>query len=121
MMPMSCQSDLRSALDGLCRVDAAHAPVHRCFVIGGATLYAESLAIPPTPSGTFVDRVLITRILSPAFDDCDVFMPAFEEAGNTWTRAAHGELRDWLGFEVPEGMQEEKGVRYEFQMWVRQA
>jgi dihydrofolate reductase len=26
---------------------------------------------------------------------------------------------DWLGFEVPEEVQEERGVKYEFQMWTR--
>lgn len=41
-----------------------------------------------------------------------------EEDGQ-WDRAPHKELSAWVGFEVPEGVQEEKGVKYEFQMWVR--
>lgn len=52
-------------------------------------------------------------------------MPDFEKdegrngEGKVWRRASHEDLREWVGFEVPEGIQEEKGVQYEFQMWVR--
>lgn len=106
-------------------------PIHHSFIIGGATLYNESLALPPDPTtAAFVDRVLLTRILEPAFGDCDVFMPDFltsqdesgaraAEEGAQWDRAPHEELSEWVGFEVPKGVQEEKGVKYEFQMWVR--
>ena len=106
-------------------------PIHHAFVIGGATLYTESLDFPPdSTSATFVDRVLLTRILEPAFERCDVFMPDFlpriepessseQSAEEQWVRTPHAELSDWVGFEVPEGVQEEKGVKYEFQMWVR--
>ena len=100
-----------------------HSPVHRAFIIGGVSLYRETLLLPPT-SVSFVDRILLTRILSPSFDDCDVFMPDFEhgqfgEGHKPWSRAPHDDLREWTGIDVPEGVQEEKGVRYEFQMWTR--
>ena len=36
-----------------------------------------------------------------------------------WRRCTNAELRAWAGFEVPEGIQEEKGVAYEFQLWER--
>lgn len=36
-----------------------------------------------------------------------------------WRRCTSAELRAWAGFEVPEGIQEENGVSYEFQMWER--
>ena len=81
-------------------------------------------ALLPT-SPAFVDRILLTRILSPSFEDCDVFMPNFQGSDFTneesipWKKASHGELQEWVGFEVPEGVQEEKGVKYEFQMWTR--
>lgn len=87
-------------------------------------LYTESLLLPSS-GPAFVDRILLTRILVPSFDGCDVFMPDFahdsslQEAGETWAQASHEELQGWVGFEVPEGVQEEKGVQYEFQMWVR--
>ncbi|KAJ7092704.1 dihydrofolate reductase-like domain-containing protein [Mycena epipterygia] len=96
--------------------------ISRGFVIGGASLYAESLALPTSSSIGFVDRILLTRILSPAFEQCDVFMPHFlggTDGGNGWEMAAHDALQTWVGFEVPEGVQEESGIRYEFQMWVR--
>ena len=96
-------------------------PVHRSFVIGGASLYRDTLALVPS-SGSFVDRILLTRILSPAFEDCDVFMPDFLEdvsGSRLWRRASHEELREWVGCDVVVGAQEENGVQYEFQMWVR--
>ncbi|KAJ7071051.1 dihydrofolate reductase-like domain-containing protein [Mycena amicta] len=101
---------VETSLDGAI-AHGEHSGVHRTFVIGGAALYAESLAL--------ADRILLTRILSPAFAECDVFMPEFVDDTNSWTRAAHDVLRDWVGFDVPEGVQEENGVQYEFQMWVR--
>jgi hypothetical protein len=36
-----------------------------------------------------------------------------------WRRCTSAELKAWAEFEVPEGIQEEKGVSYEFQMWER--
>lgn len=97
--------------------------LHRGFIIGGATLYAESLALPLSTTDPCVDRVLLTRIISPDFNDCDVFMPDFLKEDTTtrteWERSSHAALQEWVGFEVPEGEQEENGVKYEFQMWVR--
>jgi dihydrofolate reductase len=98
-------------------------PMSRGFITGGEGLYAESLALPSSSPVGFVDRILLTRILSPGFDECDVFMPDFlgdTNVGNGWERAAHDALEAWVGFEVAEGEQEENGVKYEFQMWVRQ-
>lgn len=77
--------------------------------------------MPLSPTEPGVDRVLLTRVLSPDFD-CDVFLNDFlqEKEGKTeWRRASHKDLQDWVGFGVPEGEQEENGVKYEFQMWVR--
>jgi len=66
-----------------------------------------------------LDRILLTRILDPAFEQCDVFLPDFQQEG-VWKEAEHRELVDWAGFDVPEGIQEEKGVKYVYQMWVRE-
>jgi len=41
------------------------------------------------------------------------------EDGLGWQRALHEELEAWVGFDIPEGVQEENGTQYEFQMWVR--
>lgn len=97
--------------------------VHRAFVIGGASLYKDALSLSST-SPAFVDRILLTRILSPSFEECDVFMPDFQDETLTkdfgpWKKASPDELREWVGFDVPGGIQEEKGVQYEFQMWTR--
>ncbi|KAF8227422.1 hypothetical protein L208DRAFT_1405356 [Tricholoma matsutake] len=120
--PAYLHADLASALAQLYFRDSQEN--HRVFVIGGASLYSESLALSEPSSSAIVDRILLTRILSPDFP-CDVFMPDFlgeaKEGGGEqrWNRASHEELEGWLGFEVPEGQQEENGVKYEFQMWLR--
>jgi dihydrofolate reductase len=38
-----------------------------------------------------------------------------------WERASHAALQAWVEFDVPEGVQHENGVEYEYQMWVRGA
>jgi dihydrofolate reductase len=113
--PAHLRASVQDAMQHLAR-DAQ--PVHRAFLIGGAALYAECLALPAGVPGA-VERVLLTRVLAPAFDDCDVFMPDFAGSG-AWRRAEHAELARWVGGDVPEGVQEENGVEYEFQMWVRE-
>ncbi|KAJ3506896.1 hypothetical protein NLJ89_g6611 [Agrocybe chaxingu] len=116
---------LDSALSLLDSSNSDSMKLYRGFVIGGATLYTESLSRPVSSTGASVGRVLLTRILSPDFSDCDVFMPDFlkpnKEGKAEWTRAAHTALQEWVGFGVPEGEQEENGVKYEFQMWMRQS
>ena len=110
------------------RLSESSSNTHRSFVIGGASLYSEVLALSPTSraiSPALLDRILLTRIISPAFEQCDVFMPDFlgdqsQKEGSAWLKASHAELQAWTEFEVPEGVQEENGVQYEFQMWVRQ-
>ena len=48
-------------------------------------------------------------------------MPGFEvgEGESGWKQASYEELKEWTGVEVAEGVQEEKGCRYEFQMFTR--
>jgi dihydrofolate reductase len=117
-------------------------PVHRGFVIGGAQLYSETLKLSRTSPASsssasttplteesetvksgleaHVDRILLTRVFSPTFE-CDVFMPEFEveDGEKGWKQSSHGELEAWTGVEVAEGVQEENGCRYEFQMFAR--
>ena len=88
------------------------------------SLYTDTLALPSS-SKVFVDRVLLTRISSPPFQDCDVHLPNFlsdtnSEGNAMWTRARHEELKEWTGLDVPQGVQTENGVEYEFQMWMRE-
>ena len=87
-------------------------------------MYTETLALPSS-SNAFVNRVLLTRITSPAFPDCDVHLPDFlsdtnSEGNAMWARARHEELKEWTGLDVPQGVQTENGVEYEFQMWTRE-
>jgi len=117
--PLFLRNNLESALHLL-----SEAAVYRAFVIGGVSVYTDTLALPSS-SKVFVDRVLLTRISSPAFQDCDVHIPDFLSDTNTegkdvWTRALHEELKEWAGFDVPQGIQTENGVEYEFQMWTRE-
>ena len=82
---------------------------HRAFLIGGAQLYNQALP-------THCDRVLLTRVLTQI--PCDAFLADFT-ADKSWRLASHQELRDWVGWDVPEGEIEEKGIKYRFEMWVR--
>ena len=116
--PLFLRNNLGSALDLLFQM-----PVYRTFVIGGVSVYTDTLALPSS-SNTFVDRVLLTRITSPAFQDCDVHLPDFlsdtdAEGNAVWTRTRHEELKEWTGVDVPQGIQTENAVEYEFQMWTR--
>jgi dihydrofolate reductase len=96
--------------------------ISRRFLIGGAQLY--QYALTQKSDHYILDRILLTRILDPAFEECDTFLPDFHKQSNpeekvVWRQADHKALSQWVGFEVPEGVQEEKGVKYVFQMWVR--
>ncbi|KAM0754210.1 hypothetical protein T439DRAFT_311108 [Meredithblackwellia eburnea MCA 4105] len=107
--------------------------IHHTFLIGGAELYTHSLTSPlytptsPTPAPFIATRVLLTRILSPAFPSCDVFIPDIPTLPG-WEKASHEELEEFVGFEVQRGEQREidlsdkerkREVVYEFQLWVR--
>lgn len=111
------EHDLKSALSRVENPTSASSssPIRRAFIIGGASLYSEALGL----STDVVDHILLTRIVSPDFEQCDVFMPDFLSGKGRWKRVNHAALEEWVGFEVVEGVQEEDGVKYEFQMWVR--
>lgn len=123
-----------SAASGEPEQEQEEVEVDKIFMIGGAQLYSQSLTLID-PSFR-ADRILITRILEPTFDDCDAFFPEFrsiekstrseeitsakeDSAKDEWQRSTHQELEAFVGFDVAEGVQEEKDVKYEFQMWVR--
>ncbi|KAI6032830.1 dihydrofolate reductase-like domain-containing protein [Pisolithus orientalis] len=121
--------DLQTAIDRL----RSRPDLHRLFIIGGSTLYRETLGFGTTtaslPSSLQADRVLLTRIHEPDFPECDVFLPDFLDVaersgsgGSSWKRASHDELVAWaslVDFDIPEGVQEENGVKFEFQMWLK--
>lgn len=114
--PTFLASSVESALRRIKAQDKLK-PIHCIFLIGGASLYTECLNLPAGTEG-FVDRILLTRVTEPSFEDCDTFLQDFTKDEN-WQRASHNELVGWVGTPVSEGEQEEKGVKYEFQMWTR--
>lgn len=89
---------------------------NRIFLIGGSQIYTQCLESSASPP--LVDRILMTRVLEPAFDECDVFLPDFAATG-AWRRTEHEELVRWVGWDVPGGVVKEKGVEYRYEMWVR--
>lgn len=104
-------NSLDEALDA---VKGAPAGGGKAFVIGGAQMYAAAMGRSETK------RILLTRVLSDF--ECDTVFPVGlgEQGGEGgWVRASKGELDDWVGETVPEGVQEENGTRYVFEMWER--
>ncbi|KAM7189254.1 Dihydrofolate reductase-like domain containing protein [Rhypophila sp. PSN 637] len=87
----------------------------KIFVIGGGQIYGAALKLPQTK------RILLTRVLSDF--ECDTFFPLVlgdnNNNGGEWKRSSKEKFDDWVGENVPEGVQEENGTKYEFQMWER--
>ncbi|RYP64011.1 hypothetical protein DL771_008982 [Monosporascus sp. 5C6A] len=86
----------------------------RAFVIGGAQIYGAALRLREAR------RVLLTRVMNDF--ECDTFFPlelSESQAGSAWVQRSKAELDAWTGETVPEGIQEENGTKYEFQMWER--
>ncbi len=87
------------------------------FVIGGAQIYSAALELKQTK------RVLLTKVLSDF--ECDTHFSlalGSESAGDGaigWRRCTKTEHDEWVGETVPEGLQDEAGTSYEFQMWER--
>jgi dihydrofolate reductase len=86
--------------------------VNHVFVAGGAQLYVAALP--------HADRMLLTRITTPSFDDCDTFFPRWT-TDPSWHLCSHEALESWLGIKVPEGETEEDDgrVAYRMEMWER--
>jgi dihydrofolate reductase len=95
----------------------------KVFVIGGAQIYGAAVRLAEAqPTLAVVKRILLTRVMSDF--ECDAFFDlklseGEEESAKQWRRCAKQELDDWVGEDVPEGLQEENGTSYEFQMWER--
>jgi dihydrofolate reductase len=89
-------------------------PNSRAFVIGGAQVYREALQRAETK------RILLTRVLSDF--ECDTFFPVqLSENGKSegWERKSKEELDKWVEEVVADGVQEENGTQYVFEMWER--
>lgn len=126
---------LTSSLEAAAELLQNHKPrPSRTFLIGGAQLYLQAMEAPLKNAA--LDHLLITRIFDPAFDECDVFLPEFraewqkaqdvEDASNDipegdadWRRCSDADLDAFMGEPVEKGVIEEKGVKYQLQMWQR--
>jgi dihydrofolate reductase len=88
-------------------------PVGKVFVIGGAQIYAAALALQEAK------RVLLTKVMTEF--ECDTVFPIVldEASSGEWVRSTKEELDAWVGEVVPDGLQEENSISYEFQMWER--
>ncbi|WVF69638.1 hypothetical protein IAT40_004417 [Kwoniella sp. CBS 6097] len=105
----------------------------RTFIIGGSQLYTASFApssesTSSGPKRPLIDRVLLTRVLSEF--ECDSYLDDFtshtcdvdnaqdtEQDRKVWRKASIEELREWVGWDVQEE-NEEKGIKYRYEMWV---
>ncbi|RDW59596.1 dihydrofolate reductase [Coleophoma cylindrospora] len=84
----------------------------KVFVIGGAQIYQAALDFKEAKF------ILLTRILEDF--DCDTFFPLklnADGSGDGWERQSYDFLKAWVGIDVPEGIQEENGIKYVFEMW----
>ncbi|KAI9641228.1 hypothetical protein NHQ30_010028 [Ciborinia camelliae] len=89
--------------------------IDRVFIIGGGQIYKAALELKEAK------RVLLTRILEDF--ECDTYFPAElneDGTGKGWRRRDTQALREWTGEgEDVEGVKEEGGVKYIFEMWER--
>lgn len=83
----------------------------RVFVIGGAEVYAQALKMPEC------ERVLRTRIEKEF--ECDVFFSERLDGSNGWRKSGKREFDDWVGETVPEWLQRQGDVEWEYEMWER--
>lgn len=51
--------------------------LHRTFLIGGAQLYSQLLASTSKDENHHLSHLLLTRIFTPFFENCDTFIPEF--------------------------------------------
>ncbi|KAF7865914.1 hypothetical protein EAF04_006078 [Stromatinia cepivora] len=89
--------------------------IDRVFIIGGGQIYKASLELKEAK------RILLTRILEDF--ECDTYFPVElkeDGTGQGWRRTDTQTLREWTGEgEEVEGIKEEGGVKYIFEMWER--
>lgn len=105
---------LEQAIEYIRSDPAAAAKTGHAFVIGGAQIYGAALKLEEAR------RVLLTKVMSDF--ECDTFFPlglSGSHAASGWAQKSKEELDAWTGETVPEGIQEENGTKYEFQMWER--
>lgn len=92
------------------KLAAVEGGVGRVFVIGGAEIYKAAL------EAGRVRYVLITRVIEGDGFGCDTFFPVRLEDGG-WEKKSWEELCEFVGEEVPRGVQKEGEIEFEFELW----
>ncbi|CAG8562799.1 13040_t:CDS:2 [Ambispora leptoticha] len=103
--PVLLFNDFMTAIESL----SANPQVSQIYVIGGSYVYAEAMASP------LCTHILLTQIYKEF--EADTFFPPIDES--VYQRATHEELVKFVGEDVPEGVQEENEIRFEFLMYKR--
>lgn len=87
--------------------------IGKVFVIGGAEIYKAALEDKHTK------RILLTRVLTDF--ECDAFFPVSlnDDGKGEWKKKSKRELDSCVGEEVADGVQNENGVEYVFEMYER--
>lgn len=109
-----CASVVVNSLESAIKTLDTTGTVGKAFIIGGAEIYKAALKMEESK------RILLTRVLSD-FESDTVFPVVLGEDTDSgaWEKKSKEELDSWTGEVVPEGVQEENGTRYVFEMWER--
>ncbi|KAF8531443.1 dihydrofolate reductase-like domain-containing protein [Trichophaea hybrida] len=99
--------------DALERLREREQEVGRIFVIGGAEIYRAALEYP------FARSVLMTRIQTKYV--VDTFFPVeLMNEENGWVKMGRELLSKFVGEEVPDEMQIEDGLEFQYELWQKQ-
>lgn len=115
--PASSTTSSEIIVPSLEKALAEASPEGRIFVIGGSQIYEAALKLKEAK------RILLTKIQSEF--ECDTFFPVELKdgaVGEGWERRSRKELKEWVGEDVEgdeEGIVEEGGTKYVFEMWER--
>ena len=102
-----------TSLDDALAKLSAREEVERIFVIGGAEIYRVAL------DHSFTQSVLLTRIDTKF--EVDTFFPVeLAKEGVGWIKMGREALSNFVGEEVPEGVQREGGIEFEYELWQKQ-
>lgn len=88
---------------------AADPKISRIYVMGGSYIYDIAM------KSALCTYVLLTKIYKDF--ECDVFFPPVDET--IYERVSHEELEKFVGEDLPEGVQVENGIPFEFMMYKR--
>ncbi|CAG8543136.1 2369_t:CDS:2 [Ambispora gerdemannii] len=100
--PILLFNDFSTAIDNL----SANPQVSRIYIIGGLAVYAEAMTSP------LCTHILLTRIYKEF--ESDTFLPPIDET--VYQQTTHEELVNFVGMDVPKGVQEENEIPFEFLM-----